>query len=291
MSRETGAGRLDEGRPSATAQSVARRRASHALRDHPPVLDDPFAVAIIGAEAADKLRREVGQGDENAWDRAMRAFMAMRSRLAEDRLAAGYDAGVRQYVVLGAGLDTYGCRNARPDLKVFEIDHPSTQAWKRGRLRECGIETAPGLVFVPVDFARQALGEQLAEAGFDTSRPAVFSWLGVTMYLTEEAVFQTLGYIAALPSPSEVVFDFNITPEHMSEWSRKAVEALSQRVAALGEPFRSAFDPQDLVRRLHAAGFSEAEVMGAPALNALYFDGRTDGLKLAGPGHMARARV
>ena len=165
MSRETGAGRLDEGRPSATAQSVARRRASHALRDHPPVLDDPFAVAIIGAEAADKLKREVGQGDENAWDRAMRAFMAMRSRLAEDRLAVGYDAGVRQYVVLGAGLDTYGCRNARPDLKVFEIDHPSTQAWKRGRLRECGIETAPGLVFVPVDFARQALGLAAQESG------------------------------------------------------------------------------------------------------------------------------
>jgi methyltransferase (TIGR00027 family) len=283
-------GRLDEGRPSATAQSVAVRRAAHQLLDQPPVFEDPLALAAIGAEAAGALRHDLDQ-QQNPWSRAMRAFMAARSRYAEDRLAAGYEQGVRQYVVLGAGLDTFALRNPYTDLLVFEVDHPSTQAWKRARLQDAGIALADGLTFAPVDFASQQLADGLAAAGFDPGRPAHVSWLGVAMYLEPEAVMRTLAFVAALPAPSEVVFDFMIPPELMSPPSRLAAEALARRVADLGEPFRSAFAPDDLIGRLHGLGFSEAETLGAAELNRLYFDGRADGLKLTGSGRIARARV
>jgi methyltransferase (TIGR00027 family) len=174
---------------------------------------------------------------------------------------------------------------------VFEVDHPSTQAWKRARLGEAGVAAGPGLTFAPVDFQRQGLAEGLAAAGFDAGRPAFFSWLGVAMYLPDAAVFQTLGLVAALPAPSEIVFDFMVTPELMSPASRLAAEALARNVAALGEPFRSAFDPADLVTRLREAGFSKAETLGAEELNQVYFAGRTDGFRLTGSGRLARARV
>jgi methyltransferase (TIGR00027 family) len=284
-----GAGLLERGRPSATAQRVAVRRAAHQLLETPRVFDDPLALSVIGDDAAEALRRDLDK-QRTPWNQAMRAFMAARSRYAEDRLAIAYGAGVRQYVVLGAGLDTFALRNPYTDLRVFEVDHPSTQAWKRERLAEAGL-AGPGPIFAPVDFARQDLADGLAAAGFDADRPAFFSWLGVVMYLAEEAVFQTLGFVAGLPAPSEIVFDFMVTPELMSPASRLAAEALARNVAELGEPFRSAFDPDDLVRRLREAGFSEAETLGAPELNRLYFEGRSDDFRLRGSGRLARGRV
>jgi methyltransferase (TIGR00027 family) len=284
------AGLLERGSPSATAQSVAVRRAAHQLIDHPTVFDDPLALAVIGEGAAEQLRRELDQ-QRTPWSQGLRAFVATRSRFAEDRLAVGSGRGVRQYVVLGAGLDTFALRNPYTDLRVFEVDHPSTQAWKRARLDEAGLMLAPSLTFAPVDFGRQELADGLAAAGFDPNRSAVFSWLGVAMYLDEDAVFRTLEYVAGLPAPSEIVFDFMVPPELMSPTSRLFAEALAQRVASLGEPFRSAFDPGELVRRLYGAGFAEAETLGADELNQRYFDGRTDGLRLTGSGRIARARV
>lgn len=290
MPPAAGQGRLEEGAPSATAQRVAVRRAAHQLLDDPRVFEDPLALTVIGREAAAALRQGLDQ-QRTPWNQALRAFMATRSRYAEDRLAEAYASGVRQYVVLGAGLDTYALRNPHPDLAVFEVDHPSTQAWKRMRLEDAGMLALAGLTFAPVDFQRQGLAEGLAAAGFDAGKPAFFSWLGVAMYLYEDAVFLTLGFVAGLPAPSEIVFDFMMRPELMSPVSRAAAEALSRGVAALGEPFRSAFDPEDLVRRLQGAGFSEAETLGADELNPLYFEGRRDGLKLTGSGRLARARV
>ena len=285
-----GAGRLAQGSPSATAQRVAVRRAAHQLIDQPRVFEDPLALRVIGQDGADELQRQLDDR-HSPWNQAMRAFMATRSRYAEDRLALAYQLGVRQYVVLGAGLDTFACRNPNPDLKVFEVDHPSTQAWKRARLKDCGVEPTAGLTFAPIDFQTQGLAEGLAAAGFEPGRPAFISWLGVAMYLTDEAVFQTLGYVARLPTPSEIVFDFIVTPEQMSERSRMAAQMLAQGVAALGEPFRSAFDPAALIHRMLGVGFSQAETLGALELNRLYFEDRGDGLKLTGSGRLARARV
>src|SRR5580693_1539028 len=146
---------MQEGKFSRTAQRVAIRRAAHQLLDQPRVLDDPLALRIIGADAAEELRSN--PKEHHAFSRAFRAFMAARSRYAEDELARAVAHGVRQYVVLGAGLDTFAYRNPYPGLRVFEVDHPATQAWKLEMLQKAGLGTAPGAVFVPVDFETDSL--------------------------------------------------------------------------------------------------------------------------------------
>jgi methyltransferase (TIGR00027 family) len=283
--------RLNSGQPSVTAWKVALRRAAHQVADRPPVFDDPLAIPILGP-GWDKQARALCVSGDNAIARGFRAFMAARARYAEDQLAQAHARGVRQYVVLGAGLDTFAYRNPWPDLKVLEVDHPATQAWKRDLLQEAGIEIPGNLTFAPVDFEREGLAEGLARAGFDAGAAAFVSWLGVTYYLTEAAVFDTLALIARLPAGSEAVFDFGVSRERLDTLSRLALDALSARVALAGEPFRSLFDPDALAARLIGLGFSEAEVSGADALNARYFDGRADGLKLRGAAaRLMRARV
>lgn len=283
--------RLQSGRPSATAWKVALRRAAHQFADRPPVFEDPLALRILGPEGEAAARSPAVSG-QGPIARGLRAFMAVRSRLAEDRLAQAYREGVRQYVVLGAGLDTFAYRNPWPDLPVFEIDHPATQAWKRRRLAEACIDIPDTLTFAPVDFESQTLAEGLAAAGFRADERAFVSWLGVTPYLTEEAVLDTLGYIATLRPGSEVVFDFGVAKDQLGLSARMILAAISARVAAAGEPFRTLFAPEELSRWLISMGFSETQVLGAPALNARYFAGRKDGLKLHdGGGRLMRARV
>ena len=285
-----GPGRLQSGEPSATAMGVAMRRAAHQLFDDPKVFDDPLATRIIGEPALERLLGEF-ERHQHPFNRALRAHVVARSRYAEDRLAEAYARGVRQYLVLGAGLDTFGWRNPHADLKVLEIDHPSTQAWKLARLKASGIEPPASLAFAPVDFQTQTLAEGLASAGFDSSRPAFVSWLGVTMYLAEDAAMRTLGELSGLPAGSEAVFDFGVAPRTLEPLARMAHEALAARVAAAGEPFLCAFDPATLPERLKALGFSDVELLGGADLNRLYFDRRADGLRLAGASRIARARV
>ena len=287
---EGGPGRLRSGEPSATARGVAMRRAAHQLFDDPKVLDDPLATRIIGEDAARGLLDQFDQ-HQHPFNRALRAHVVARSRYAEDCLHAAYARGVRQYLVLGAGLDTFAWRNPHPDLKVFEIDHPSTQAWKLQRLTEAQVPKPDSLVFAPVDFQTGTLAQGLAAAGFDPARPAFASWLGVSMYLTEDAAMRTLTDLAGMAAGSETVFDFGVPPQTLEPLARMAQEALAARVAAAGEPFLSAFDPATLPERLRALGFSEVEILGGPELNRLYFDGRADGLRLAGASRIARARV
>ena len=286
-----GPGRLQSGEPSSTAFSVAMRRAAHQLLDDPKVFDDPLALKMIGERGLERLKAEIGARHQTPYGRLMRAYLAARSRYAEDRLGAAYEAGVRQYLVLGAGLDTFAWRNPYPDLEVVEVDHPSTQAWKLARLAASGVEAPATLAFAPVDFQTQTLAEGLAASPFDRAKPAFVSWLGVSMYLDEAAAMHTLDQLAALPAGSETVFDFRVTAESLDPLARVAYEALAARVAASGEPFRSAFDPDAFPGRLSALGFGEVEVLDSAALNRLYFDGRSDGLRLTGPGRIARAAV
>src|SRR5580700_6523867 len=156
---------MQEGKFSRTAQRVAIRRAAHQLLDEPKVLDDPLALRIIGTEAAAALRSD--PKEDHVFARAFRAFMAARSRYAEDELARAVEVGVTQYVILGAGLDTFAYRNPHPGLRVFEIDHPATQTWKREQLQSAGIAVPVGLTFVPVDFEGQTLADGLGRAGLD----------------------------------------------------------------------------------------------------------------------------
>ncbi len=281
---------MQEGKFSRTARRVAIRRAAHQLLDHPRVLDDPLALRIIGAEAAEELRSN--PKEHHAFSRAFRAFMAARSRYAEDELACAVARSVRQYVVLGAGLDTFGYRNPHAGLRVFEVDHPATQAWKRERLQEAGIAVPAALTFVPVDFERQTLAEGLRLAGFDLSASAFFSWLGVTPYLTHEACVSTLSFVAKMPAGGGVVFDFAVDPALLNAGQRQALGALSERVARYGEPFQLFFDPRKLQEELKGMGFQRTECLQGKELNARYFKDRDDGLLVRGGlGHLMAAWV
>lgn len=270
---------MEQGKPSRTALRVAMRRAAHQLIDSPPVLDDPIAVPLFGPGFVIDREREA-----HPTARAFRAFMAMRSRYTEDHLSAAVRAGATQYVVLGAGLDTFAWRNRFRSLRVFEIDFPATQQWKISLLSAAGIQQPDNLVFVPLDFERKTLAAALTEFGFDFSAISFFGWLGVVPYLTLEAFRSTIAVIAALPSGTAVSFDYALSPEKLSPSRRAAFDALAARVAAAGEPFQLFFTPSALEEELRSAGFSTVEQAGADHLNERYFRNRTDGLALPEPG-------
>ena len=266
---------------SRTAWRVAIRRAEHQVLDKPAVFEDPLSLRIVGPEA----RVTIQPGRPLRRQRlttSFRAFMAVRSRFAEDELSTAVAAGVRQYVVLGAGLDTFACRNphAPQGLRVFEVDHPATQTWKRERLAAAGIEVPPSATFVAVDFERHSLAERLVAAGFQTAEPAFFSWLGVTPFLTERSFDQTMTFVASMPRGSGVVFDYAVPRESLNAVQVKALEALSERVANLGEPFRLFFDPAHLIARIRRFGFVRIEDLGREEMNERYFAGRADGLRV-----------
>jgi methyltransferase (TIGR00027 family) len=281
---------MQEGKFSKTANRVAIRRAAHQLLDQPKVLDDPLALRIIGSEAAHDLRSN--PKEQHAFSRAFRAFMAARSRYAEDELARAVAQGVRQYVILGAGLDTFAYRSPHSGLRVFEVDHPSTQAWKREQLQAAGITIPLSLTFVHIDFEQQTLAGGLEHSGFKGNAGAFFSWLGVTPYLTREACMTTLSFIANMPAGSGVVFDFAVEPALLKPGQRQALDALSKRVARYGEPFQLFFDPEKLQDELKNLGFQRTELLQGKELNARYFKDRTDGLLVRGAlGHLMGAWV
>jgi methyltransferase (TIGR00027 family) len=279
---------MKPGRASRTALKVAIRRAAHQLMEQPPVLDDPIAVPLLGRGHANDMERAM-----HPVGRDFRAFMAARSRHAEDRLAEAVAKGVRQYVVLGAGLDTFAYRNPFPGLRVFEVDFPATQEWKREMLAEALIPLPENLTFVPLDFEHKTLGEGLAEAGFDPGAAAFFGWLGVVPYLTLDAFRATLSMIANLPAGSGVTFDYGFPPQSLSLKRRIVFEMLAKRVAAAGEPFRLFFSPDELERELRSVGVHRVEQMDVDGLNELYFQDRADKLKLSpvGLGMIATAWV
>lgn len=226
-------------------------------------------------------------------------FVAARSRFAEDSLAAAVTAGTRQAVILGAGLDTFAYRNPHPGLTVFEVDHPDTQEWKRQQMAAAGIALPPSLVFAPADFERDTLAEALDAAGLDRTRPAFFIWLGVTPYLTRDAVLATLRCVAEHTAPVHVVFDYFVEPSpSMAPELRAAYEAATRRVAEFGEPWLSLFTPDGIADELRAMKLDDIEDFTGPELLARYLGGPTpDGDAVADPvtdadafsGHVLRA--
>lgn len=271
---------MEEAKPSRTALRVAMRRAAHQIYDDKPlVFDDPFAVSILGDTYAEEVRRTPIRPDRPS-SISLRAFLVARSRYAEDNLARAVERGVTQYVLLGAGLDTFAHRNAYPDLKVFEVDHPATQQWKRELLETGGIAAPERLTYAPVDFERESLPSQLAAAGFDASAPTFFAWLGVVPYLTSEAFRATLAFIAAQPPGSGIVMDYS-QPRHVLPWLEQlAHDSLASRVALAGEPFQLFFTPEEIANELTA--FPKIEDLGTGEINHRYFAGRSDLLWLHG---------
>jgi methyltransferase (TIGR00027 family) len=279
---------MEAGQPSRTAFGAALHRAAHQLLDSPLVLVDPLAVRIVGAEAAEALRT---RSHAHVVRTALRAFIVARSRFTEDSFVTAYERGVRQYVVLGAGLDTFAYRAPSEGLRVYEVDHPTTQAWRRELLARAGISEPVSLTFVPVDFEREALRDKLAAWGFDAARPAFFAWLGVTPYLTREAILKTLGLVATLARGSEIVFDYAEPAENLSPLEEAARHALAERVALAGEPFQPGLRPDELASDLRRLGYSVMEDFTSGPLNERYFAGRSDGFELRGRSHVMRAMV
>jgi methyltransferase (TIGR00027 family) len=242
--------------PSRTALIPARQRAAHQLLDHGSILHDPFALKILREDEKEVLQFA------NAHPLASigRLFTAARSRIAEDALSAAVERGIRQVVILGAGLDTFALRSPHGarQIRIYEVDYPATQAWKRQRLAEAQLALPPWLILVPVDFERDDLGKTLAGAGFQQSSPAFFTWLGVVPYLTEDAIGGTLNYMASIPN-SEVVFDYMEPPEAFSEEMRELVTQRAEELKKIGEGLASRFDPASMAAFLRAHGFSAIE--------------------------------
>lgn len=284
---------MEKGKPSPTAERVALRRAAHQLLDDPKILDDPVALRIIGREKASALCADPRRSETSRISPYLRAFVAARSRYAEDELALGVRRGVHQYVILGAGLDTFAYRNPHPEteLRVFEVDHPATQTWKRQRLQEAGILLPGNLTFAPIDLETQTLEDGLKEAGYDPGKRTFFSWLGVTEYLTVGSVTATLRFIASAAEGSGVVFDYMISPSLLAPAHRSVFDAFARRVASAGEPWQTFFDPDLLTRDLRAMGFRHVDDQGPAEINSRYFKDRKDGLKVGSLSHLMNAQV
>ncbi len=277
--------------PKPSALMVATQRAAHQLLDRPLVLDDPVALTILGATEAQALRDNPDRF-RHPMSLGMRSLVVVRSRLADDLWAEAVERGIRQYVVLGAGLDTSAYRHRDAPGRVFEVDLPAMQEWKQARLRETGISVPPSLSFVPVDFESVSLAEGLARAGFDANAPAIFSWLGVTMYLDEVAVIETLRFIAGCAKGSAVLFEHAIPLSSLPTMMRIAMEQLTAQFAERGEPWKSFFEPAVLTRMLTALGFSNCHGWTPDELNRRYLANRADGLHIgAAPSRLMLATV
>ena len=241
--------------PSRTALNVARQRAAHQVLDHGSIFYDPLALKILPEDEKDALQF----ANQHPLASIGRLLTAARSRIAEDALSKAVERGIRQIVILGAGLDTFALRNpyAARQVRIYEVDHPATQEWKGQRLAEAEIAFPPWLILVPVDFERDDVGEKLEAAGFQNA-PAFFTWLGVVPYLTQDAIGRTLDYMSRVHN-SEVVFDYLEPPEAFSEELRQLEKERDEQLKKIGERSVSRFEPVGIAAILRSHGFCEIE--------------------------------
>jgi methyltransferase (TIGR00027 family) len=278
--------------PSQTAEYTAMHRAAHQLLDVPPVFRDPIAMLVIDPAVASALLANPEPVCATLpLSPFRRAFLAVRSRYAEDRLARAVAAGCAQYVILGAGFDTFSFRCPHPYLRIWEIDHPASQARKVARFRDAGL-TVPSFVrFVAADFECQTIEEILEAAHVELGQPTFFSWLGVTQYLKRDAILATLRHVASMPRGTEIVFDYVLWPDLRNAAQRSIVDTWAPQARAAGEPFCSAFEPADMAALCASFGFTHAEDLGTEDMNVRYCSGRCDGLKIESICRLFSARV
>ena len=265
--------------PDSTAVRVALWRAMHVQVDPPPhVLEDEIGLKLAAPDDGWRQRPDM----DPQFTRPFRASIVARARFIEDLVVEQAGHGVGQYVILGAGLDTFAQR--RPEiassLRVFEVDQPGPQAWKRQRLIELGYGIPEWLRLVPVDFeAGDAWWERLAEAGFDAGQPAIVASTGVSMYLTKDAIAATLRQVAALAPGSTLAMTFLLPLELADSEVRPGLELAEKGARASGTPFISFFTPPEMLTLAREAGFREVQHVSAASLTQRYFAGRTDGLR------------
>src|SRR6202140_4530020 len=259
--------------PSRTALIIARQRAAHQVLDHGSILYDPFAMKILREDEKEVLQFANGHPLSSIG----RLFTTARSWIAEDALSRAVERGIRQIVILGAGLDTFALRNPHGarQIRICEVDHPATQAWKRQRLAEAQIALPPWLVLVPVDFERDDVG-----VGFQQNSPAFFTWLGVVTYLTQDAIGRTLDYMSSIQN-SEVVFDYMEPPEAFSEGPRQLEKERTEQLEKIDERSVSRFEPAGIAAILRSHGFCAMEDINFQEI-ASRFGREVQGLA---PGH------
>ena len=265
---------------SEMAEYTAMMRAQHYLHDeHPLVLEDPFALRLLSPQLAEHARQTRLQGNIGL---RVGALLLGRSRYAEDCFEIALNKGVRQYVSLGAGLDTFPLR--RSDLakliRVYEIDQPATQQWKQQLLESSGCGIPDNLEFVPANLEEETVPQALARSSFNSTEPAFFSWLGTTMYLTREAVFRTLESIADSLAPgSEIVFDYRVPIEFVSPEDVESVQIGWKASEEMGEPQYAWLNPETLPDEVRAVGLEVVETLTPQQMSERYFSRRNDDLR------------
>jgi methyltransferase (TIGR00027 family) len=276
--------------PKPSAKMVAIQRAVHSLLDSPLVLDDPLALRILGAADAAVVQADLSSY-QDPFSKGLRTSLVVRSRLAEDEWASAFARGVQQCVILGAGLDTFAYRCQHTEGRFYEVDLPSTQMWKQECLREAGIAVPDSLIYVPIDFESSTLSQGLSSAGFEVGQPAFFIWLGVTMYLEESAVLDTLRFIASCAEGSGVVFDYVVPANSLPLLLRAPNEMMAKYLADRGEPWKCYFEPAALENKMSTLGFRQLHNFTPTQLNQRYLPDRQDGLQLGGLTRLMHAQV
>jgi len=265
--------------PDSSAVRVALWRAMHVQVDAPPhVLEDEIGLRLAAPDEGWRRRPDM----DPVGTRPFRASIVARARFLEDLVVEQCGHGVSQYVILGAGLDTFAQRHPElaPRLRIFEVDRPAPQAWKRQRLVELGFGVPESLKLVPVDFeAGDSWWQRVAAEGFDGGRPAVISSTGVSMYLTKDATMATLRQVAALGAGSTLVMSFLLPLELADPEVRPGLQMAERGARASGTPFISFFMPDELLTMARDAGFKSAQHVSAAMLSERYFAGRADGLR------------
>jgi len=271
--------------------NVAKDRAVHQILDNPKIFEDPLALRIIGADVESRLRLSLAQFDKPE-QRGFRAAFMVRNRCAEDELASAVQKGARQFVILGAGLDTFAYRNPFPCLRVFEVDHPATQAWKRSCLEKAAIPVPASVTYVAVDFQQQAITGALRQSGFQNDQLTFISLIGVVRYLSHEAFISVLTSIASsMSAGSEVVFDFAPPPSPFQRLRDLADRVVVKRTWKGSDFHPSYFGLESLTRDLKRIGFANVQLLGPTEMNLRYCNGRTDGLRIRNQMHLVKARV
>lgn len=296
---------MDGGQPSRTAIGAALLRAAHLVCDgEPKIFLDPWAAALSGTYEVGAIQTALAAMEAEAAAvvgpahaafvvGAVRTAVLVRSHYTEEAVMAAVARGLTQYVILGAGLDSfaYRRREALGRLRVFEVDHPSTQAWKRARLQALGITLPPQLTFLPLDMERQSLMTVLEAGEYHREEPAVFSCLGVSQYVPVAAV-QTLLEQVALAAPGSLVLCGYLVPEtRLTPPHQLVLTFLRQLTAARAEPILTVFTPEDMAARLTALGFVDVHDYGADHGFGQYTAARTDGLRYPQTHRLVHARV
>jgi methyltransferase (TIGR00027 family) len=268
------------GQASRTLLRSAIRRAAHQLLDQPLIFDDPIVLGLV-PEASDQTILAALDDHGAPEPKSFRCLFAVRSRFAEDRLAQAAARGVRQYVMIGAGLDTFPWRQPdfAKDMQLFAADHPASLAWAQQRFRERGLATPSNLTFVPVDLEERRLNDQLVACGFDRGTASFCSMLGVTQYLSHDAIDAPLRFASSLKESSEIVFSFSPPDDELDGDDLSGATHSAVRTAALGEPWKSRLRPSDLVERLNRLGFSEVFHLTPEMAQQRYFAGWRDILR------------